>query len=144
MSTNVPLLGCAVAQTGLLVIDRIGAGIGVIIYDGGRHLGVGVHVLAASSGGLKPANNIMYADTAIPHALNEITKAGGRPPFSVAIAGGASVTGTPSSSDPKKNIVVAAKEALKKAGLAVSLEQTGGNKIRSMILDVEAGKIKIA
>jgi chemotaxis receptor (MCP) glutamine deamidase CheD len=45
--------------------------------------------------------------------------------------------------NPKKNIVDAAKEALKQAGLQITIEQTGGNKMRCMALDIDAGKIKI-
>jgi chemotaxis protein CheD len=141
--TSVPLLHCAVANSGLLKIDRIGAGIGVIIYDNVRHIGVGLHILAAHSGGLEPTNNFVYANTAIPQVLTEIGQRGGNPPFSVAIAGGATMIGGQTEQNPKKNIVAATKEALKQAGLHVTLEQTGGNKIRSMVLDIDTGKIKI-
>jgi chemotaxis receptor (MCP) glutamine deamidase CheD len=140
---SVPLLHCDVADSGLLKIDRIGSGIGIIIYDNAHRIGVGLHVLAAHSGGLKPKNNCMYANTAIPQALAEIGQKGGKAPFSVAIAGGAAVMGGPAEQSPKKNIIVAAKEALQQAGLSVTLEQTGGNRTRCMTLDVDAGKIKI-
>ncbi len=140
---SVPLLHCDVANSGLLKIDRIGAGIGVIIYDNARHIGAGLHILAAHSGGLKPSNNFMYANTAIPQALTEIGQKGGNAPFSVAIAGGAAMMGGQTDQNPKKNIVLAAKEALKQANLPVTLEQTGGSKVRCMVLDVDAGKIKI-
>ncbi len=140
---SVALLRCAVANSGLLKIDRIGSGIGIIIYDSARHIGTGFHILAAHSGGLKPTNNFMYANTAIPQALTEIGQKGGKSPFSVAIAGGAVIMGGQTEQNPKKNIVDAAKEALKQAGLQVTLEQTGGNKMRCMVLDIDAGKIKI-
>lgn len=140
---SVPLLRCAVANSGLLRIDRIGSGIGVIIYDNARHIGMGLHILAAHSGGLKPTNNFMFANTAIPQALTEINGKGGNGPFSVAIAGGAVIMGGQAEQNPQKNIVAVAKEALKQASLQVTLEQTGGNKMRCMVLDVDAGKIKI-
>lgn len=140
---TVSLLHCDVANSGLLIIDRIGSGIGVIIYDSTRRIGAGFHILAANSGALKPANNFMYANTAIPQALTELVQRGGNPPFSVAIAGGATVMGIQPEQNPKKNIVIAAKEALKQASLQVTLEQTGGNKTRCMVLDIDAGKIKI-
>jgi chemotaxis receptor (MCP) glutamine deamidase CheD len=140
---NVSLVHCGVSDSGLLKIDRIGSGIGIIIYDNARHIGAGLHVLAAHSGGLKPKNNYMYANTAIPQALTEIGQKGGKAPFSVAIAGGAAMMGGPAEQNPRNNIVVATKEALKQAGLSVTLEQTGGNRTRCMTLDVDAGKIKI-
>jgi chemotaxis receptor (MCP) glutamine deamidase CheD len=141
--TSVSLLRCAVAKSGLLKIDRIGSGIGVIIYDNAHHIGMGLHILAAHSGGLKPTNSFMFADTAIPQALTEIGQKGGNAPFSVAIAGGAVMMGGPTESNSPKNIVDGTKEALKKAGLPVTLEETGGNKMRCMVLDINAGKIKI-
>jgi chemotaxis protein CheD len=141
--TSVPLLRCAVANSGLLKIDRIGSGLGVIIYDNARHIGTGLHILAAHSGGLKPTNNFMFANTAIPQALTDIAQKGGHAPFSVAIAGGAIMMGSQTEQTPQKNVVDAAKEALKQTGLQVTLEQTGGNKIRCMVLDIDAGKIKI-
>ena len=139
----VSLLQCDVANSGLLKVDRIGSGIGIIIYDNARHIGVGLHVLAANSGALVPKNNYMYANTAIPQAMAEIRQKGGNAPFSVAIAGGATIMGGQPEQNPKKNIVIAAKDALKLAGLPVTLEDTGGNKTRCMVLDVDAGKIKI-
>ena len=139
----VSLLHCDVANSGLRKVDRIGSGIGIIIYDNSRRIGAGLHILAAHSGGLKPANNFMYVNTAIPQALSESTQQGGSAPFSVAIAGGATIMGGQTEQNPKKNVVLAAKEALKLAGLSVTLEQTGGNKTRCMVLDVDAGKIKI-
>jgi chemotaxis receptor (MCP) glutamine deamidase CheD len=140
---SVPLLRCAVANSGLLKIDRIGSGIGVIIYDNARRIGTGLHVLAPHSGGLKPTNNFMFANTAIPQALTDIGQKGGTPPFSVAIAGGAVMMGGQTEPTAKKNIVDATKEALREARLQVTLEETGGSKIRCMVLDIDAGKIKI-
>jgi len=139
----VPLLRCAVASSGLLKIDRIGSGLGVIIYDNTRRIGTGFHVLAPHSGGLKPTNSFMFANTAIPQALTEIGQKGGSAPFSVAIAGGAVMMGSQPEQASKRNVVDAAKEALREASLPVTLEQTGGNKMRCMVLDIDAGKIKI-
>jgi chemotaxis receptor (MCP) glutamine deamidase CheD len=85
----------------------------------------------------------MFANTAIPHALTEIGQKGGKAPFSVAIAGGAIMVGGQTEHNSPKDIVDAAKEALKQASLQVTLEQTGGNKMRCMVLDIDAGKIKI-
>jgi chemotaxis receptor (MCP) glutamine deamidase CheD len=140
----VSLLRCEVATSGLLKIERIGSGIGIIIYDSARRIGAGFHILAAHSGALKPANSFLYANTAVPQALAEIGQRGGHAPFSAAIAGGAALMGSQAEQNPARNVVLAAKEALKLAGLSPALEQTGGNRMRCMILDVDAGKIKIA
>jgi chemotaxis receptor (MCP) glutamine deamidase CheD len=140
---SVPLLRCVVASSGLLKIDRIGSGIGVIIYDSARRIATGLHFLAAHSGGLKPTNSFMYANTAIPQALTEISEKGGLAPFSVAIAGGAVMMGNHADHTSQKNVVQTTKEILRQASLPITLEETGGNKMRCMVLDIDAGKIKI-
>jgi chemotaxis receptor (MCP) glutamine deamidase CheD len=141
--TSVALLQCGVADSGLLKIDRIGSGIGVIIYDNVRHIGAGLHVLASQSLSLNHPNPLMYVNTAIPHGLAELTRKGGNAPFSVAIAGGATLRVKQPDQILGMQIVEATKEALKKTGLHVTLEQTGGNNLRCMVLDINAGKIKI-
>jgi chemotaxis receptor (MCP) glutamine deamidase CheD len=144
VETSVALLQCGVADSGHLKIDRIGSGIGIIIYDNVNHIGIGLHVLASQSLSLNHSNPLMYANTAVPHALTEINRKGGNAPFSVAIAGGASLRMKQTEQTSGTQITEATKEALKKTGLQVTLEQTGGNKIRCMVLDIDAGKIKIA
>lgn len=81
---SVAMLHCEVADSGLLKIDRIGAGVGVIIYDRAHHIGAGFHVLAAYSSDSKPQNPFMFANTAVPQVFTEISEKGGRAPFSVA------------------------------------------------------------
>ena len=141
--TNVALLQSGVADSGLMKIDRIGSGMGIIIYDSARQIGTGVHVLASQSLSLNHPNPLMYANTAIPHALAEITRKGGKAPFSVAIAGGATLRVKQTDQTSGMQIIEATKEALKKTGLQVTLEQTGGNNLRCVVLDIDAGKIKI-
>jgi len=141
---SVAMLHCEVADSGLLKIDRIGAGVGVIIYDRAHHIGAGLHVLAANSGSSEPLNPFMYANTAVPQAFTEIREKGGCAPFSVAIAGGATFLGSGKTEQDTSHLLInAAKEALKMAGLEITLEQTGDNKIRCMVLDLDGGKIKI-
>ena len=140
---SVALLRCEVANSGLLKIDRIGSGVGIIVYDNVRHIGAGLHFLAPHSGDSKPPNPFMYANTAIPHVLVEINRKGGSAPFSVALAGGAALLKRQTELNTGKQIVEAAKEALNKSSLQVTLEQTGGSSIRCMVLDIDAGKIKI-
>ena len=141
---SVAILHCEVANSGLLKIDRIGAGVGVIIYDRAHHIGAGLHILAAHSGDGKPQNPFMFANTAVPQAFTEISEKGECAPFSVAIAGGATFPGSGKTEQNTSHLLIeAAREALKKAGLEITLEQTGDNKIRCMVLDIDGGKIKI-
>ncbi len=140
---SVKLLQCAVANSGKLKIDHIGSGVGVILYNSAQKTGAGLHVLAPKSGTLQTKNPVMYANTAIPHVLGQLQAKGVNPPFSVAIAGGAGMMGKETVLNSGKKVVDAVKDALATVNLKVKIDQTGGNKVRTMILDIDAGKIKI-
>ena len=140
---SVKLLQCAVANFGILKIDHIGSGVGVILYNATQKIGAGLHILAPTAGTITAKNPVMYANTAIPHVLGQLQAKGAVPPFSVAIAGGAGMMGKETVLNSGQKVVEAVKDALGKVNLRVKIDQTGGNKIRSMILDINAGKIKI-
>jgi len=134
---------CAVTSTGLLKIDRIGVGVGVILYSNLHKTGVGVHILAPHSSTPTPENPAKYANTAIPYALDQLEKRGVKPPLSIAVAGGAAMLGVSPETSMGTKVVAAAKDALTKAHLNIKLDQTGGREIRSMTLDIETGEMKI-
>jgi chemotaxis receptor (MCP) glutamine deamidase CheD len=48
-----------------------------------------------------------------------------------------------SASGSSQHLIEAVKLALAKANLAVKIEETGGSKLRSMLLDIDAGKIRV-
>jgi chemotaxis receptor (MCP) glutamine deamidase CheD len=141
--TSVQFTRCEVATSGLLRIDRIGAGVGVVIYSPARKVAAGLHIMAPKAKGTQSTNPIMYADTAIPYALKLLEQHGAEPPFSVAIAGGAKMLGSQNGFAIGQKVADAAKEALTQAGISAKLEKTGGTDIRSVVLDVDGGKIKI-
>jgi chemotaxis receptor (MCP) glutamine deamidase CheD len=89
--TKVTLLKCEIATSGLLRIDQIGSGVGVILYSPSHKTAAGLHILAPHSGSHASKNPVMYADTAIPYVMAELGRKGVRPPLSVAIAGGAAL-----------------------------------------------------
>ena len=140
---SVKLLQCAVAKSGRLKIDHIGSGVGVILYNATQKIGAGLHILAPRAATLTAKNPVMYANTAIPHVLGELQAKGAGSPFSVAIAGGAGMMGKETVLNSGQKVVQAVKDALEEADLSVKIDQTGGNKVRTMILDIDAGKIKI-
>lgn len=142
--TSVQFVHCEVATSGFLRIDRIGSGVGVVIYSPARKIAVGLHIMAPKAQSIKAANPIMYANTAIPHALELLKTRGAEPPFSVAIVGGAKMLGKEEALSIGQKVVDAAKEALAEAGISARLEKTGGTGIRSVVLDVDGGKIKVA
>jgi chemotaxis receptor (MCP) glutamine deamidase CheD len=144
--TNVTLLRCEIATSGLLKIDQIGSGVGVILYSPSHKTAAGLHILAPRSGSNASKNPVMCADTAIPYVMAELGRRGLKPPLSVAIAGGAVLLKRQADSGRSQQLqlVEAVKEALKRAGLSVKIEETGGTKIRSMTLNIDEGKIRVA
>jgi chemotaxis receptor (MCP) glutamine deamidase CheD len=139
----IKILECCAADKGVLRIDRIGAGVGIILFNSSLKKAAGLHTLAPHSASEQPKNPVMYANTAIPYALAELKKRGGSPPYSVAIAGGAALLGAGNGAGTGLKVVEAVKAALTKAGLTIKLDQTGGSLLRSMILDIDRGKISI-
>ncbi len=141
--TIVRLTQCEVASNGSLKINQIGAGVGVVLYSADHKIGAGLHILASHSGPRTPQNPIMYANTAIPYVMDQLTKKGVNYSLSVSIAGGAGMLGAKSEASVGPKVVAAVKEALKNKGLTIKLDQTGGTKIRSMTLNIDEGTISI-
>lgn len=140
--TKVKVAKFEVASSGTLKIEQIGAGVGVVLFRPVSKVGAGIHILAPHTDS-KGSNPFMYANTAIPQALEELGKQGVNAGLSVAIAGGASMMGQDDSSGVGPKIVNAVKEALKKAGLVPKLDDTGGRKIRTITVDIGSGHIEI-
>jgi chemotaxis receptor (MCP) glutamine deamidase CheD len=141
--TVVKLTGFSIENSGTLVINQIGAGVGVILFDSKNKIGAGLHILAPDSRVIKVKNPIMYANTAIPYVLDQLRQKGVNASLSVAIAGGAGMLGKPGVTNVGPKNVQATKAALQKAGLSIKLDKTQGSEIRTIILNIDAGKIKI-
>ena len=141
--TSIRFLQSAVVSSGVLTIENIGAGVGVILFSPERRIAAGVHIMAPSSRATSGKNPVMYADTAIPFILGELKKKGAGPPLSVAIAGGAGMMGSRNGTDIGDKVVEAVQLALGTAGLTAKINKTGGSLVRNMVLDVDAGKIKV-
>jgi chemotaxis receptor (MCP) glutamine deamidase CheD len=141
--TSVKIMQCAIAKQGQIQIDCIGVGVGVILYNQAKKVAAGLHVLVPRSATVSPPNPVKFANLAIPHALQLLEKEGVSPPFTVSVAGGAAMEGSAAGTSMGSKIVDALKEALEEVNLKIALDETGGSKIRSMILDVETGKVDI-
>ena len=142
--TSVKIMDCAVADSGVLKIDRIGVGVGIILYSATQKKAAGVHVLAPSTTEAEPSNPAKYANTAVPHAIAELEKKGASPPFTIAVAGGAEMMNVPPQIRMGKKIVTALGEALKQASLAIKHQKTGGPNTRSMSVDLGTGQFRIS
>jgi len=137
-------MDCALAESGVLKINRIGVGVGVILYNAAQKKAAGIHILAPGTTEAAPANPAKYANTAIPFALGELEKKGVKPPYSVAVAGGAEMQNMPPQIRMGQKVVTAITEALGKANLTARDKKTGGANIRSMECDLGTGKMTIS
>ena len=124
-------------------IDKIGAGVGVVIFNATHKVAAGMHILREKAPKIKDANPLYYADTLIPYVLSKLKEKGVQPPFSVAVAGGASMLDVPQEEDVGAQLLKTVKELLKKEQLTIKIEHTGGSKVRSILLDIDAAKIKV-
>ena len=133
---------CEFAREGLLWIDKIATGVGIIVFNSRAKFAAGVHVLRGVSQIKNPPNPAYFADTAIDYVLDEFTKRQAREGLSVAIAGGAAMLS--SQEDVGSRLVSAVKEVLVEKHIAVKIESVGGIKLRTMILNIDEGKIQIS
>ncbi|MCP4717120.1 MAG: hypothetical protein GY868_18490, partial [Deltaproteobacteria bacterium] len=115
---------------------------GMVVYSPSRKVAAGVHVLRAQPTEREVPNPAYFATTAISHIVETFKKKGVSGPYSVAIAGGGSMLPT-SMGDVGTKLVAAVKGALSQANLPVKLEKTGGATVKTIVLHVDAGKIKI-
>jgi len=139
--TSVKIMQCKTAKKGRLTVDCIGVGVGVVLYDRVKKVGVGLHVLAPRSAVPSPPNPAKYADSGVLHAIDMLAREGGIANPMVAIAGGAAMEGSLSGASMGSKVVEAVKEMLSKAKLSIAKEDTGGSKIRSILLDIDTGQI---
>jgi len=140
---NIFPMQCVFASSGMLKIDNIAAGVGVIVFSAASRLAVGMHLLRAEPTGKNVLNPAYYASTAIPYIVEEIKKRGMMPPFSVAIAGAGTMMPA-TNGDVGEKITAVVKEILEKSGFRVKLEKLGGTRIRTMVLNIDESKIKIS
>jgi len=143
-TTAVKPMRCEFATEGLLWIDKIATGVGVILFNPHIKLAAGVHILRGHSQGRAMDNPAYYADTALSHMLDEFKKRGSDRQISVAIAGGSAMLGSPEAENIGTRLVSTIKTLLSGHNLSVKVEGVGGTKLRTMILNIDEGKIKIS
>ncbi|ANQ54324.1 chemotaxis protein CheD [Thermosipho affectus] len=125
----------------ILVTLGLGSCVGVCIRDKSKLVGGMVHVMLPDSGGKEVAKPGKYADTGIKIVVEELKKIGGRN-FEAKIAGGAAMFNNSAMNVGQRN-VEAVKSMLRKLGIKIVSEDTGGNRARSIEYDVESGKLMI-
>ncbi|MBN1669909.1 MAG: chemotaxis protein CheD [Kiritimatiellae bacterium] len=134
----------AFVADGILKIEHIAVGVGVILYAPARKQAAGVHILSAHSTLEAPTYPGQFANVAIPALLRQLEQNGVAPPYCAAIAGGARMEGFPPDSRFGEKLVAAVKEELTKASVDLKVEQTGGSKMRVMEFDSRSGEVQVA
>ena len=131
-----------------LAVYGIGSCVILSLYDADRQVGGLAHIMLPSSAGMdmSNANNIKFADTAVPALINAVLDKGAlRKGLEAKIFGGSEMF--PPSEDFSNTIgrdnIDAVKVALKKHNIPLKCEDTGGTHGRSIEFDLSNGKVKV-
>lgn len=143
------------ADTRLQAIG-LGACVGLCLHETAARIAILVHVVLPATlppSGRMPANPLpgKCADTAVTHALAEITRNGGRlDRVQAALVGGAQIftmagpdTSTRSRLEIGQRNVQAVKEELARAGIPICAEDTGGHFGRTVTMDSATGTVVV-
>ena len=136
----------------------LGACVGLCLYETLAHIAVLVHVVLPQTLPAAPGRTALTplpgkcADTALAHALAELTRGGGQVKMVLAaLVGGAQIftppnTGSAGSASLSRleigqRNVLALKEELNRAGIPLCAEETGGHGGRTVTLEAGTGNI---
>ena len=132
------------------VITTIGLGscVGITMYDIITHIGGMAHIMLPDSNSAHDKTNVAkFADSALPELLKRVLQTGAKKnSLIVKLAGGASMFSTSSSMDMIKvgaRNVIACHDALKRLGLSIKAEDTGGTHGRTIELHTLNGDLFI-
>jgi chemotaxis protein CheD len=128
-----------------LIVYGIGSTLAVILYDEESKTGGIVHfMLPNSATGLQRTKDYlaMYADSGILQLVKSCVELGARKDaLSARLAGGALMLGKGISQSISDGNLSAARNILSKMGIKVTAENTGGNHMRTVRLDISTGKV---
>jgi len=121
----------------------LGSCVGVALYHAETRAGVLAHVVLPDSSGRKDVPG-KFADTAIPHMLALLEKAGaGRRGLVAKIAGGANMFGHNGPLQIGDANVLAVSQALEKLGIRLVAKDVGGTAGRRATLDCSTGNFVV-
>ena len=127
----------------------LGSCIGVAIYDPAIKIGGLIHILLPTSQGFENGNHVRtkFADSGICDLVDALVKAGAsRARMRAKMAGGASMfvtNGTSSVHEVGKRNIQSSKDTLKRLGIELIANDTGGNKGRTIVFDIETWQLTI-
>lgn len=126
-----------------LMIMGLGSCIGLTFYDRYARVGGIAHIMLPDSKGVT-AKSCKYADTAVPLLLKAMFRRNAKKDKIVAkMAGGASMFSAMDTLQIGRRNTEVVKEALKKEGIRLIAEDTGGNCGRTITLDTRTGKLSV-
>ena len=127
----------------------LGSCIGVALYDPVAKIGGLIHILLPTVSGFENGNHVRtkFADSGIVELLDAVVRAGAsRARLRAKMAGGASMFAVRSTSDVhevgKRNIQ-SSRETLRNLGIDLVAHDTGGNKGRTTVFDIDTGQLTI-
>ncbi len=141
--TNVNPMSVKFASDGVMKIEKIAAGVGIIMFNTAAKMAAGIHVLRGESVGQAPPNPAYFVDTGITYMLEQFKEKGVHPPFLIAVAGGSSMLALSDKAKASSAIVPVVMKILKDKNLEVKVEETGGCKVRTMFFNIDERKIKV-
>ncbi|GAB6189430.1 chemoreceptor glutamine deamidase CheD [Marinitoga arctica] len=125
----------------ILVTLGLGSCVGVCLWDKNKKIGGLIHVMLPKAPSEEVTKPGKYADLGISILLKELNNLGGSN-FIAKIFGGAAMFKGSSMDVGKKN-VLAVKEQLKKYGIKIISEDTGGNRARSIEFNLDNGEVMV-
>lgn len=127
----------------------LGSCIGVALYDPAAKIGGLIHILLPTMSGFENGNHVRtkFADSGLVELLDAVVRAGAsRARLRAKMAGGASMFAVRSTSDVhevgKRNIQ-SSRETLRNLGIDLVAHDTGGNKGRTIVFDIDTGQLTI-
>ena len=136
------------AKTGQMSVRGLGSCVAIVLHDPERRIGGIAHVVLPSHTLARDQSMpAKFADTAVPHLLQELRDRGAREDAVVVrLIGGASMFAP---LNPASTVhmgtrnVAACRQAVATAGLRVVGEDVGGEAGRSVLFDVEDGTVTV-
>jgi len=146
--TIVKVAEWAVERDGIIVTLGLGSCVAIMLHDPEARAGAMAHVLLPSKSLARDTTNpAKFPETAVPFLLERLAALGAdRRRLVAKLAGGASMFAqlmTPGSVQMGERNIVAARNALRAAGIPVAREAVGGGAGRSVRFHVTDGRVEI-
>ncbi len=134
--------------TGSLVTYALGSCVGISLYDPLNKICALIHILLPLNMELGRNVPFKYANTAIKETLKIMAQQGAvKGLIKAKIAGGACMFDTAGAKSTAMNVgqrnIESVKMCLKQEGIQLQAENVGGNKARTMTVDVETGAVHL-